>query len=330
MKITDFAILFVALVFPFFFILGMQSHHMQDTAFIEMKYTSGLRTAVQDAGVMLTLNEDPVMEAGYVSAKYFRADKEKALQAFSKTLYVNMGVADDPKAQEALWWYIPALAVIDYNGFYIYSMQSVPDEDGRDAWKHVWSPKIPYSYMDADRNMIYFTLDDKVTAFNEVHRTWISGFQKELAGTTGISLLDSVESFEGIRRTTIVHSIQDNVAYYIHKHNEIALRSGISYQFNMPVIGQEEWVNTIDDIGFMAFVQGIPVGDKAYNNYALGGGRLIKKPTYYGVYDYSTDRKIVVRDSCAHSYEIQEVFQSPKAAAEAGYIEGACLHVPMP
>ncbi|WP_054955815.1 hypothetical protein [Paenibacillus dakarensis] len=325
MRITDLAIIFTAVFFPFFLLIGMHAENMTDTAYIEMKYSAGLKAAVQDGGEMLNVNETQSEEAGYESIKRFRADREKALSTFSNTLYINMGIQDDPQAQAALWWYIPALVVVDYDGYYIYSMQSYTGPDGEEQYRHVWTPKIPYAYSDGEGSSIHFTLDNQVEVYDGQNEVWYSGLQKELAGKTGVSLVDRPERFEEIRRITIVHSIQEELAYYIKRHNTLALRNGVSYRFSLPVISQEEWTNTINDIGLMAFIQGIPIGDRYYNNYSLGGGRLVKAPVYYGGVEPDTGMKYVYRSACSFPYEVREVFGSRKEAAASGYREKSCL-----
>ena len=91
-------------------------------------------------------------------------------------------------------------------------------------------------------------------------------------------------------------------------------KSGVSYTFKLPLIPKEDWVNTID-IGIMAFIQGIPIGDQFYNNYAFGGGRLIKNPVIYGAIDPQTGLKYYYRDSCSYPYRIEEAFSSEKEVA---------------
>lgn len=324
MKITDLAVLFTAVFFPFFLLLSMHTGNVVDTAFVEMKYSAGLRTAIQDGGEMLNVNEAQSQEAGYESFKRFRADKERALETFSRTLYLNFGIEEDLQAQAALWWYIPALAVVDYDGYYIYAMQSFTGPDGVESFRHTWSPKIPYAYYDGEGNSIHFTLDNVAEAYNGSSRLWYSGLQSELVGNTGIALLDKQVTFEEIRRISIVHAIQDDLAFYIERHNNLSLRNSISYTFSLPVIAQEEWVNTINDIGLMAFVQGIPIGDRYYNNYAFGGGRLVKTPVYFGSVDSSTGLKYYYRNTCSFPYDVQEAFSNRKEAAAAGYREKNC------
>lgn len=327
MRITDLAILFTALFFPFFLLLSMQAGNITDNAFVETKYSAGLRIAIQDGGEMLNVNESQVHEAGYESIKRFRADKERALDTFSKTMYLNMGIQDDLQAQAALWWYIPAFAVVDYDGYYIYAMQSFKGGEGEETFRHTWSPKIPYAYYDGEGNSIHFTLDNAIEAYNSSTGHWYSGLQSELVGKTGITLLDKDVIFEEIRRISIVHAIQDDLAYYIERHNNMSVRNGISYTFSLPVIPQEEWINTINDIGLMAFVQGIPIGDRYYNNYAFGGGRLVKTPMYYGSVDPGSGLKYYYRNTCSFPYDVEETFSSRKDAAAAGYREKNCVNI---
>ena len=121
-------------------------------------------------------------------------------------------------------------------------------------------PKIPYAWNDGRGNSIQFTLDSFVQVYESRGGSsiWHSGYREDLSGRTGITLLEDKDRFEQVRRITIVNSVQDRLAYYIQRHNQVALRNGVSYTFALPLISQEEWVNTMDDIGMMAFIQGIP------------------------------------------------------------------------
>lgn len=329
MKITDLAIVFTAVFFPMFLILGMRAESLEDVRFAEMKYTGALRTAVQDGGMKLNDNETQSKESAYDSVKYMRADKEQALESFSRTLYINMGIGDDKAAQAAFWWYIPAIVVLDYDGYYLFVSQPYVDDDGEELMEHRWTPKIPYAWNDGSGNSIQFTLDSYVQVYESNSSIWHSGFRKDLIGRTGVALLDHEDVFEQVRRITIVNTVQERLAYYIQLHNQVALRNGISYTFTLPLISQEEWVNTIDDIGMMAFIQGIPMGEQYYNNYALGGGRLVKAPTYFGAVD---DRGLpyYYRDTCSFNDRVEEVFPSAKEAAAAGYHEKSCYNPGVP
>lgn len=330
MKITDLSIIFVCILFPIFLISGFHVDDQKEVQLLEMKYTAALRTAVQDGGRVLNMNELQELEAGYSSSKFFRADKDMALNIFLHTMYINMDIEDDPIAQDALQWYIPALVVMDYDGYYIYAMGEYKDSDGTNIRKSLWTAKKPYTYSDISGNSIHFTLDHVVEAFDSGTGKWLEGRQEEIRDRTTIPLLLDNELFEQVRRSTIVNMIQDDLAYYIQQHNEIATRYGISYVFTLPTISQEEWNNTVNDIGLMAFVQGIPVGDHYYNNYALGGGRLIKAPDIHAGVDSTTGFKYYYRGSCSFSLQLEEVYTYAKDAAAAGYTERFCYNVQNP
>lgn len=326
MKITDFAIIFVIIIFPIFLISGYHVGDQKEVQLLQMKYTSALRTAAQDAGRVLNMNELQELEAGYQSDKYFRADKQLALQVFMQTLYLNLDIEDDPAAQEALKLYVPAVVIVDYDGYYVYAADDYVDSQGMQRSEYLWSAKKPYAYSDSSGNSIHFTLDQRIEAFDIGSRQWIQGLRAEAAAQSSIPLLHNSELFEQVRRATIVNSIQDDLAYMINRHNEVAARNGISYTFTLPSIPEEEWNNSIQDIGVMAFIQGIPVGDQYINDYALGGGRLVRTPDIYAAVDDVTGIKYYYRESCAavYNYRVEEIYYSAKEAAANGYFEKDC------
>ncbi|MGF7047496.1 hypothetical protein J2T13_002001 [Paenibacillus sp. DS2015] len=325
MKITDFSIIFVCMMFPLFMIMEFHVQDQREVQLLEMKYRTALRTAVQDGGRVLHMNEQQEMEAGYHSEKYFRADKELALSTFQHTLYMNMEIEDDPVAQGSLQTYIPVIVVMDYDGYYVYTSGEYQDDEGNNLREPLWMAKKPYTYSDALGNSIHFTLDTYIEAFDARIGEWVKGLAGEIGKDTTIPLLQEHDKFEQVRRASIVSSIQEDLAYYINRHNEWAARNGISYLFTLPSISQEEWNNSVDDIGMMAFIQGVPVGDRYYNDYALGGGRLVKVHDIYAGVDKITGIKYFYRSSCSFpQVRIEEVYPSEKNAAAAGYYEKTC------
>lgn len=186
----------------------------------------------------------------------------------------------------------------------------------------VWGTKKPYAYVDSAGNSLSFTLDQQVLAYDAVSRGWHEGLRQDIRQQTTIPLLQDVALFEQVRRTTIVRAIQDELAYRINRYNEIVSRNGISYTFTLPLISDEDWNNTVDDVGVLAFVQGIPMGAKVYNSYALGGSRILKKPTIIGA--KKGTMKVYFRSSCGYSYPAEETFSSEQAAARKGYMPLFC------
>ncbi|AWP25196.1 MULTISPECIES: hypothetical protein [Paenibacillus] len=326
MKITNFAIIFILIFFPFYLILDLHISDQHEVNKLNEIYSAALRTAVQDSSAMLNQNELQEYEAGYQSPKYFNANKEIAIDTFFRTMYLNFEVDNDYIGQGALASYIPAVGIIDYKGFHIYAFSEYQNSEGQTIFKHMWRPQKPYSFADNKGNSVNFTLDQYVYAFDASTKSWIEGYQPELQGRTNIDILNNPDLFESVRRSTIVKTVQTDLAYYINKHNEYASHYGVTYNFKLPEIPMEDWTNTIDDIGVLAFVQGIPIGDQYYNNFAFGGGRLVKQPVIYGAVDQQTGLKYYYRDSCSYPYRIEEAFSSEKEAAAAGYFPKECFN----
>lgn len=328
MKITDWAIIFILLVTPMLWLGSLHIEDAREMNRLDIRYTTALKTSAQDGGQALNRNELQRFENGYGSDKWMRADKEQALAAFLRTMYVNFDVADDLLGQQALLAFIPAVVVIDYDGYYVYAARPGSEYDHESSLIHRWGDKKPYVYADAEGNSMAFTLDSHVTVYDAAEQRWLSGRQDELKDETTIPLLQDDSRFEGVRRSAIVHSIERDLEQAIHLHNDYATRLGVRYTFTLPTISQEEWNNTLDDVGIIAFLQGIPVGDRYYNNYALGGGRLVRSSVILGLVDSVTGMKYYERESCAtvndRRYQIEEVFSSEQAAAGEGYFAANC------
>ncbi|CAI6054610.1 hypothetical protein PAECIP112173_01531 [Paenibacillus sp. JJ-100] len=324
MKITELSIVFVLIFFPFFYILTIHSDDAQKANEMAYRYKTALQTAVIDAGAVMHQNEKQYAEAGYDSAKFVKADKELALSTFTQTMALNMGIQDDQTAIQHMFDYIPAIVILDYDGYYIFAKETELTGKIENSYKHVWSPKKPYTYSDSDGNSINFTLDGYVHAFDAGAGRWIEGFQHELAATSTISLFQDSTIFEQVRRSRIVTGVQNELADVINNHNEFARKNGVSYLFTMPLISQEDWYNSINDIGIMAFVQGIAVGDQKVNNYAIGGGRLVKKTAVVGGVDPVTNIKYHYPATCNPGFRADEVFTHPRQAAAKGYFEFDC------
>lgn len=324
MKITDWAIIFVLIAGPLLWISSWNTEQLREANRLEIRYNSVLKTAAQDAGNLLNRNESQHYESGYGSAKFMRADKEAGLAALKETLALNFGIADDPLAMQAFMTYIPAVVVIDYDGYYIYAMEELTGTDGYSVAEHRWRPKKPYVYRDQEGKSLSFTLDQRVTVVNPVTGESVTGLRETVGSEWSIPVLQNEEAFEQVRRSVIVRSIEDDLAGIIHRHNEISRKLGVSYTFTLPVIPQEEWNNTVDDVGVLVFLQGIPVGNQYYNNYALGGGRLVKRRPVYGGIHPETGIRYAFNDRCPFPFQPVEVFTNSRDAAASGYFEAEC------
>lgn len=324
MKITELSIVFVLVFFPFFWIVSQSSRELQEAQILSNRYETALRTAVMDAGSVMHQNEKQSGEAGYGSSKFVNADKDLALETFTQTMALNLGIQDDPPAIRSLFDYIPAIVVLDYDGYYMYANETEMMGESENYFRHVWSPKKPYTYADEDGNSINFTLDSYVYAYDAEKQMWLEGFRNELIASTRIPLLRDDQHFEHVRRSRIVSAVQEDLAEVINRHNEFARRNGISYTFTLPLISQEDWYNSINDTGIIAFIQGIPSGSRKINNFAIGGGRLVKRAAVIGGVDPDSGIKYYYPATCSNGYRPEEVFTDAQEAAARGYFEQNC------
>lgn len=322
MKITDMAILFVIITLPFYFILDIKTKNTQTAVYKKLEINRIIDTAVEDGVANL-------VESG--GSKNVKINKEKAAQAFFNSLYLNFNIFEDSLARKRLEGYIPCLVAIDYDGYYIMNQQwdSVNSE-----MRMVWSPKKTYAYNANDRYVYYFTLDNFLTVYDKYSNVFHKGSVDQVSAEiyTDSDLLDNIVDltnpsdpvflkFDQVRRTSIVGCLQRDINFSINRHNDIARMFGITYTFALPSITKENWYKTVDDIGLLAFFQGLPVGatDERVNNYALGGARIVKTPKYYGNTNAASGLNYYHRESCLLHAAGDDVFDSRKEAAEAGY-----------
>ncbi|ANS74626.1 F0F1-type ATP synthase [Paenibacillus yonginensis] len=327
MKITEWAIVFVLLASPFFWVSSMRADNLREVFLLEQRYNSILKTAVQDGASRLNVNEQPLYEAGYVSDKFFRVDKQAGLDALLETLFMNFNLVDDPVGQQAFMLYVPAVVVLDYDGYCIYGIQDRMQADRGKQQMGGWFPKKPYVYTDAAANVLSFTLDNQLTLLDPRQKLFLQGLPEDLKGKTDDPLLENPEMLDAVRRTAIVSSVEQDLERIVAEHNHFAEQAGVSYTFTLPNIPDETWNNTIEDAGMLVFLQGIPVGDQYYNNFAFGGGRLLKKRAVMGGIDAQTGIKYYYRRPCEGAYRLEETFTNERDAAASGYFEARCKGV---
>ncbi|OZQ68860.1 hypothetical protein CA600_05415 [Paenibacillus sp. VTT E-133280] len=322
MKWIEWAIVGALIFLPFATVNRNETDMLRRTLLSELQYDAALDAAVDDAARLLVVNASQQQEAQYGSAKRVALNKEEAIATFYRTLDAGFGIADDLVTQGALHRYIPAVVIVGYDGFYVYAEQEWAGADGKAVMKPAWGTKKPYAYSDSAGNSLSFTLDQQVLAYDAASRSWHEGLRQDIRQQTTIPLLQDAALFEQVRRSTIVRAIQDELAYQINRYNEEVSRNGISYTFTFPLISNEDWNNTVDDVGVLAFVQGIPMGTKVYNSYALGGSRFVKRPTIIGARKGSM--KVYYRSSCGYTYPAEETFASEQSAARKGYMPLPC------
>lgn len=310
MKITDLAILFVIITLPFVFLLRIKTDNLQNAEYKSTLLNEYLDTAVEDASnamVVKGMNDK------------ISVSREKALEAFFQTLYANFNIISDDIAKQNLKAYIPVIVLIDYDGFWIYSMETYTNMNGEKIQEMLWKPKKPYSY-ESNGFVYLFTLDDYIKVFDTSDNTFYEGKRGELSEELPMDrVINDCKLFDQVRKRTIIEAIKSDVNTAINEHNKYAKLYGITYQFSLPSISDGDWHKNIEDIGILSFIQGIPIGlgGERFNSYALGAARVVRRDYYYiqqdqnGIYYYH-------REKCPHVTERKKVYDSRQECALMG------------
>ena len=225
--------------------------------------------------------------------------KEKAASSFFMSLYSSFDLLSDKKSQEKLNLYIPVITVMEDDGYYIFFSDEYNSADGYTYIAKHWSEKYPYYYEDPD--FVYsFTLGDMITIFDknnilgggqeqsvysmDYHNVQIDSRFAAFRTLRPSSILLNDEAFGLVRKGAIIKSLEESMSYYASHHNNIASRYGITYNFHLPVMKEDEWAARIDNVGIMVIFQGYPYGslpEETYNRVASAGAKISKSEVYY-------------------------------------------------
>ena len=155
MKITDFAMIFIAITLPIIIVVYINVSYTIKAEEQEMYYNQLINSAIEDATTEMKQieNEDKGIDYGYSGEedKKISVNAQVAQRAFFNSLYNNFGIKGNDTAQRYLQLFVPALAIIDYNGVYISSLEEY-ELNGVNVIEHTVKPKKYYTYT-------YYVLD---------------------------------------------------------------------------------------------------------------------------------------------------------------------------
>jgi hypothetical protein len=312
MKITNVALLFIAIIIPFVVRNVVLTESLEQKAYNKLVIDGITDTAIDDA------IDELVIRGAY---NQIVINKEGASSAFFNTLYINFGATYSDTKQAMVDMYVPILVVVDYDGYYTLTLESYTDSQGMTLTQHIWSEKIPYVYEQGD--YIYgFTLDDHISIYDTSTGEMLEGSYNDFALELSGFAFESKGEFELKRQEILVASIENEVKSAINNHNAIASRYGVTYEFYLPVLSDDTWNQCIEDVSLLAFVQGIPMGMAGdyYNQYALGGSMVKKRTPYYISIDIITGRSNYHREDCSQVDENALPCLSREAGAKQGAI----------
>ena len=322
MKLTDFALIFMGVTFPIIIMVYVNISFTIKAEEQEIYFQKIINIAVQDAASQMkeVENQDSSIDYGYSGTedKKVSVNSQIAVDTFLDSLYNNFGINGNETAEHYLGLFIPAIAIIDYDGLQVSSIEKFI-EGGKQVQKHALKPKRYYSYtygitnigtiIDGDSlatagnlrslHTVDFTMDDYL-----IHRGCVIGSTNyvtkgfyiddatnatDLSGSNNKDLYDNnaalrdtvTKMLQKKRKETIVNTVIKEMGYAINSNNSYAKSAGIEYSFTFPPITTEELNNSVENIGILAFVQGLSVGNRYLNAKAYGLSKLELATRFY-------------------------------------------------
>ena len=309
MKTTDLAMIFVAILIPIIVVVYVDVSFLLKKEEQTLYYTNIINSAINDATYAMknVEGEDQDVDYGYsgLSEKRVSVNARIAVKTFYDSLYDDFNVKTDTTSEAYIKSHVPALAVIDYNGVYIYSIDEYKDTESRERYTdYVLKPKRYFTYtyaisgneiIESDefasnggiQNLntitVQFTMDDYISVIG--NDGIISSFYLEdntnnqvlYAGNT--SIRDKVVQHLRIKRSEVISDIvSKEMSFAVNNHN---LYSDVDYQFVFPTIALSDWEEMVDNVGIIAFIQGINIGNTTLDYVAHGISGLKMTSRYY-------------------------------------------------
>lgn len=88
----------------------------------------------------------------------------------------------------------------------------------------------------------------------------------EFGDRKGTSIEDPNSNFNQQRLAVIRYSIEKNLSIAIANYNNY---SGVTANFQMPKLKEDEWDKIINNVSIISFLQGLNIGGKVYNGYSI-------------------------------------------------------------
>lgn len=347
MKITDFSLIFIAIILPVIIVVYINVSYTIKAEEQEMYYENLINAAIEDATTQMKQieNEDKDIDYGYSGQedKKISINAEIGVKTFFESLYNNFGIKGNEAAQRYLQLFIPVVAVLDYNGVYISSIEDYK-LDGKQIMEHTLKPKKYYSYTyyitnEKENNDLYrvvsaslykksdgsitsahtieFSMDDYIThrgctyrkdgkvdqifeertfyiadtsvgslvtgeVMNTINNKDLYIGSSSKIDSTNIAMIEKVvKHLQQIKDSVIIETITNEIAYSVNANNYYAASSGITYDFVFPTIEQEKMGEYINEIGVLAFIQGLSIGNKYLETEAYSVTRLELVNRYY-------------------------------------------------
>ena len=166
MKLTDFAIIFVAILLPIVIIVFVNTSFVVKAEKQEMYYKNLMNSAVKDAlnQMKQVENEDKTIDYGYsgIIDNKVSINESIGFSTFFNSLASNFNIRNNEMSMERLKLYIPVVAILDYDGIYIHSAE----KNENNEVSFITKPKVGYTYIYVIEEKQTTTLDRTYNIIN--------------------------------------------------------------------------------------------------------------------------------------------------------------------
>lgn len=290
MKLSHFTILFTTIAMAIVILIDIKTEDYKAIVQEKLSIDQSFRSAVDDAATVL-LEMDA--NRGLV------LNKNNAKEEFFTSLYSSLGILVAKDKQEIIQAYVPLIAVIGDDGYYIYYSDEFIAEDGFTSYSKRWSEKFPYYYEDSnfiygftlgdtltiyDKNKILDPLGEKLVHYIDYHEVQTAERYANFRLNCSNNFMLDDETFILKKKEVIITEIEKSMKYYVNRHNKIARNYGITYNFALPIIDNSDYIRSIENPSVIAIFQGYPYGtspEYTYNRIAMAGAKITKDDVYY-------------------------------------------------
>ncbi|MEK5061044.1 hypothetical protein BK126_26375 [Paenibacillus sp. FSL H7-0326] len=326
MKPLNVALLFLVIVIPFIVVNELRQELADEKSKMQERYANDFQAAVDDAGAYLNRFE---AQQSTTAIRYQREKQVTTDQDFINVFYDNLamkfGIEGNEEEIQNLKLHMPAMVIFRYDGYVLVTLQDEANAQGNTELTPIIWPKRPYNYTLANGNVLTFTLDDQATVYDIRTNQFIKGSYQDLSLQTDLTPITDIGSFREVRQNSITEVVENDLSGAINRHLEMTKRMDLHIQLSLPR-GLNE--NSIQDIGFMAFVQGYPLPNgEILNGYAFGDTAVKQRKPLVGTIS-PEGRYVAYGPGCLpQNAEVIETIYDPEEAVRKGYFIEDCFQL---
>ncbi len=309
---SKYIIIFLVVFMSFFGIYNVTADTQTTATIKNIEYSDYLSSAAFDA-----VKEMKKHSNGNILMKE-PLDRDRVSDMFFNSLAMDFGY-DTNEDLTMLRMYVPAVVLIDTNGYYVSYNIKYKDDLGNTHLKPVITDINTWSKTTSDgKYLVRYGLGRQVTVTEVTKQIVREGdyrdVYKDFDSPASLAALgfNNDNEFISIRNEILISQIQDTVEYYINNHNEVASQFQPDYLFEMPTTSKDEWVRVLENPTVIAFMQGIRINNSQnyLNIYALSGGEVKKSDP------------VVFKENVSGSSKVKNYYQDKEGGLDAANQDG--------